>query len=420
MDARQLKARQIVADGGITRGAECYFVPSQSDKDRYRVVLDGLFPSCTCEDFELTGRPCKHMTAARLWRDAGHPPKPDFTKGVKPKPTPRAPRPTYRQDWQNYNKSQTTEKDWFLSLLADLCAGIEEPERHRPKGGRPRLPLRDVMFSAAYKVYSTVSGRRFMCDLRDAQAKGFISRAPSYNAIFAYLDDADLTPLLNELIRLSSLPLKSVETHFAVDSSGFSTSRFERWFDLKYGVTKEAAVWVKAHVMTGVLTNVITAVEILDQHANDSPQLPKLVKATATGFRIEQVSADKAYTGGPNFEAVDAVGGTLYAPFKRNATGRTGGLFEKMFHHFNLNRAEYLTHYHRRSNVESTFSMVKAKFRDHVRSKTDTAMVNEVLLKFLCHNLCCLVSAIHELGIDPVFWEGKVATAAILKFPGVG
>src|ERR1035438_4272303 len=37
----------------------------------------------------------------------------------------------------------------------------------------------------------------------------------------------------------------------------------------------------------------------------------------------------------------------------------------------------------RRSNVESMFSMVKAKFRDHVRSKTDTPMKNEVLCKFL-------------------------------------
>lgn len=49
------------------------------------------------------------------------------------------------------------------------------------------------------------------------------------------------------------------------------------------------------------------------------------------------------------------------------------------------------------------------------------ARIGPVLIKFLAHNLCCLVSAIHELGIDPVFWEGKDAsTAVILKFPGVG
>ena len=48
--------------------------------------------------------------------------------------------------------------------------------------------------------------------------------------------------------------------------------------------------------------------------------------------------------------------------------------------------------------------MVKSKFRDNVRSKTDVAMKNEVLTKFLCHNLCVLIQSQCELGIEPVFW----------------
>jgi hypothetical protein len=59
--------------------------------------------------------------------------------------------------------------------------------------------------------------------------------------------------------------------------------------------------------------------------------------------------------------------------------------------------------YHQRSNIESTFSMVKAKFGDSVRSKTDTAMGNEVLAIIVCHNVCCLISAMYELGITPEF-----------------
>jgi transposase len=62
-----------------------------------------------------------------------------------------------------------------------------------------------------------------------------------------------------------------------------------------------------------------------------------------------------------------------------------------------------MARYHKRSNVESTFSMIKAKFRDHVRSKSDTAVVNEVLCKILAHNICCVIIAVYELGIDPTF-----------------
>jgi len=39
-----------------------------------------------------------------------------------------------------------------------------------------------------------------------------------------------------------------------------------------------------------------------------------------------------------------------------------------MFHYFQFRCDEFLAHYHKRSNVESTFSMIKAKFGDHLRS----------------------------------------------------
>jgi hypothetical protein len=81
----------------------------------------------------------------------------------------------------------------------------------------------------------------------------------------------------------------------------------------------------------------------------------------------------------------------------------------KMFHLYNLNRDEYLNHYHKRSNVETTNMMIKSKFGDSIRSKTDTAMVNEALAKVLCHNLCCLVQSHYELGINATFWGEEVA-----------
>jgi len=74
-----------------------------------------------------------------------------------------------------------------------------------------------------------------------------------------------------------------------------------------------------------------------------------------------------------------------------------------MFHYFQFKRETFLAHYHQRSNIESTVMMVKTKFGDAVRSKTEVAAKNEVLAKILCHNLCCLISAIYELGLEPMF-----------------
>jgi hypothetical protein len=61
---------------------------------------------------------------------------------------------------------------------------------------------------------------------------------------------------------------------------------------------------------------------------------------------------------------------------------------------------DYLRHYHKRSNVESTFSMVKRKFGDSLWSKTDTAMVNEALAKLLAHNAVVVIHEMYELEID--------------------
>lgn len=241
-----------------------------------------------------------------------------------------------------------------------------------------------------------------MTDLREAHAKDYISKLPCYNSIFTYLEMPELTAILKALIGISCRPLKTVETCFAGDSTGFSTSRFARWFDTKWGVERKKAEWVKCHLVCGVTTNIVTAVEI--SAAGDSPTMPALVRETAQGFTVKEVSLDKAYSGTENLQAIVDVGGTPYIPFKSNTTGGIGGLFEKMFHYFNFKREEFLVHYHKRSNVESTYSMIKAKFRDHVRSKTDTAMANEVLCKVLCHNICCVIQSMYELGIEPTFY----------------
>lgn len=74
-----------------------------------------------------------------------------------------------------------------------------------------------------------------------------------------------------------------------------------------------------------------------------------------------------------------------------------------MYNYFMLNRDEFLQHYHLKSNVETTFSMIKAKFSETIKSKTKTAQANELLLKILCHNLVVLVEEAVRLGFMPKF-----------------
>src|SRR5258708_32989083 len=213
------------------------------------------------------------------------------------------------------------------------------------------------------------------------------------------------------MIEESSLPLQTIESSFAVDSSGFSTSRFVQWVQAKHHDPKllEQRDWVKVHLMCGVKTNVVTAVEITDRFAGDSQQFEGLVKTTGQNFTMAEVSADKAYLSSDNLQTVVDHNAMPYIPFKSNSvadspTNPKNALWKRMFHFYSYNQTRFMQSYHKRSNVETTFSMIKAKFGDGLRSKTKTAQINEALCKVLCHNICCLIQSIHELGIEPTFW----------------
>jgi transposase len=228
-------------------------------------------------------------------------------------------------------------------------------------------------------------------------------KAPHYNSIFNYLEKPEMTPLLTTLVEEAAAPLACIERQFAVDSTGFGTVTYRRWYDHKYGREMKEHGWVKAHAAVGTTTNVITAIRVTDSDANDSPELAPLVATTAKRFTMAETSADKAYLSHANLAAIEAVGAVPYIPFKSNSKGEGPAAWRRMWGLFMYRQPEFLAHYHARSNVESTFSAVKRKFGGSVRSKNPTAQVNEVLCKALCFNLSMLVHAMHELGVQPEF-----------------
>ena len=129
-----------------------------------------------------------------------------------------------------------------------------------------------------------------------------------------------------------------------------------------------------------------------------------LVRSTAKRFEIEEVSADKAYLSRENLEQVDRMGAVAFIPFKVNSTeGRGSAVWTRLYHYFCFERDAFAEHYHKRSLVESTFSMMQAKFGAALRSKTDVAQANEILCKVLCHNICCVIQSMYELGIEAQF-----------------
>jgi transposase len=372
-------------------------VPSQSGGGTYTVNLERCY--CSCPDFAEWGQDCKHIHAVRftVTKTVQHS---DGSETVTTLTVESVKKATYRQDWPNYNRAQVNEHGHFQAFLADLCDSLPAPAPRR--GQQPLLPS-DAAFCAIFKVYSTMSARRFMGDLAEARESGYVTRVPHFNSVLNFFDTEAATAVLQEFIERSAAPLVAVETNFAVDSTGFAGSRYARWFDEKYGKPKSEVMWVKLHAMVGTKTNVVTSCKITGKEGADAPQLPELVTKTSEQFTIKEVVGDKAYTSQENFKAVNAVGAEFYPQFKKNTTGGIGGAYQKAYHLMCLNREDYLKHYHTRSNVESSFSAMKRKFGEALRSKTELAMKNELLAKVVCYNITCVIHEMYELGIDPSF-----------------
>lgn len=393
MDERQMKGLQIAKTSKISRNEKGWVVPSQSGHGTYIVKMGEHEPTCDCQDCQTRRTKCKHIWAVEYFvkQEIDAEGNQTITKAV---------RVTYGQDWSAYNKSQIQEGGLFMKLLSDLCGDVG----NKPYVfGRPKLPMSDMVFASALKVYSTFSLRRFVSLMKSANEKGFTNTVCSYSTVSNYMRSPEMIPILLEMVKQSSLALASVENNFAVDSSGFSTCRFKRWYNFKYGKESNYRVWIKAHIMCGTKTNIVTAIKLSESVAADNKFFKELVKDTAENFEISEVSADKAYSSRENLNCVQEVGGTAFIPFRSNATGKARGsmVWSKMYHYFQFNREEFLHHYHKRSNVETVFHMIKSKFGDSLRSKDKTAQLNEVLLKILCHNICVAIQEMNELGIMP-------------------
>ena len=310
---------------------------------------------------------------------------------------------TYPQKWHEYNLSQTSEKLMFMSILDELCQYVK-CEEHRGKG-RPKLNLREVVYCMCMLIYNGKSSRRTISELHISKDKHYISRVPHFNSILNYFNNKDLREQLQYLIRLSSMPLKCIEQDFAVDSSGFTTSVFGRWFDTKYNSRADHRLWRKAHVMSGVKTNVITSIEVAKGSSSDTIMFPGLVEKTHSNFEMREVSADKAYSSRHNLQFTSEKGAIPFIPFPRGRTAKSKGypMWRQMFYYFQDHYEEFMEHYHKRSNAETVFAMMKRKLGMHLRCKNETAQDNEILCKALCHNIIVLIHEVFELGIDIEF-----------------
>lgn len=310
---------------------------------------------------------------------------------------PSLPKPTYSQNWPAYDAAKTNENIFFKKLLQELL--ILAVEEKPPVVGRKPFDTKDKIFAMCMKSYYKADLRKCQSILKELKTLHYIEKVPCFKSIDNFFNEKELSPLLDDLILITALPLASLEETGAIDATGFSTSRFDRWFDYKWGkMTGKERVWRKAHACVGCKTNIFLSVEVTEKNVADVTMFEKVVGNKPKLFEMSSFVADKAYLARRVLEFVHNLNVVPFIPFKSNtrSLSRGVGIWHKMFYEFKDRNEEFMRKYHQRSNVETCFHMLKQRFGDSLKTKSFEANVNEIKIKVLCHNLTVLIQEVYE------------------------
>ncbi|ADI74361.1 transposase IS4 family protein [Methanohalobium evestigatum Z-7303] len=405
---RKLRGLLIAKRGSIKRNHKVWTVKGDQNKE-YQVKFDKMKGfSCNCPDSEHRITCCKHVYAVEAFEDGSElPPKDELSSKLRELEEQHEEASKFTQNWSAYNTYQCTEKEALYKILDEICEFLPE---YQQGNGRPKTPPKDSTFCSVAKVYSMLSGRRFDTDVRYLHEKGYIQSHVHYNTILNCMKSSELESWLQYLIDITGLPFVNVENIFAVDSSGFSTSVTDTWYEHKYQVKKDERIWMKCHIMAGLDSKIITAAKVTQHRVNDNIPFSDLIYRTAERFNIEEISADKAYSSKSNIELIRKLGAEPFIPFKNNLTGKSRGVSEwaEEYRKFVNNKAEFSKHFGNRNKVESVFNMMKSKFGVQLKSRDEQALINEVLCKVLCHNICVLIHEVNENNVElqPMYQYG--------------
>lgn len=319
---------------------------------------------------------------------------------------------TYPQNWHIYNKACSQEKLMFLRILKDAIDYLAVEEEYKGNG-RPSAFFGDIVKSICIKSYHNYSARRTESDLKIACSMGIIDEVYKRSTIMKYMQNKKVTELLERLYKIIAQPVASIEIYAAVDATGISNMYGNTtWRRIRHTKeeNKKRREYSKLHIVSGVKTNVVCSAKITSGTTHESPYFKELLDDSAKIFNFREVVADAGYLSKDNVKAIVEIGAQPFIMGKKNVNVPRpyGGVsaWNAMLNLWKNHKMLFAQHYHRRSNVESTFGAIKRKFGDFCRCKKPESQENEILAKIVCFNAAVLSEALLSYDLECKFMDG--------------
>jgi hypothetical protein len=308
----------------------------------------------------------------------------------------------YPRDESIYNLGQENEFPLFLEwmpIVAMHVAAKHDRDRYCGVGAPHSYSLYDILVCLAIYRYFHLSSRRSIGVIKFiVWAAKLHVKVPCFKTLNNYMKDSSMKQYLDEVIEITSRPTRFIEEFFATDSTCAATLCFTMWFMLRMKRKVRKRDHITAHVTTGTKTNIVTAVDVSCKKGGDNIYFRKHVDKTVKNFKPEEWSGDSTYLTRKNCNKCEEYGIEPYFRLKDNTTTLAKGspAWKRMTTKDKKDKKEYGTHYHKRSNVESTNSGKSRKFNGFVRAKNDVAKENEEMFGWVDYNFSALARAYYQ------------------------
>ena len=314
----------------------------------------------------------------------------------------------YPRDESLYNLIQENEWFFFFRTLPELIHSVSGNSDLWLKKGRPPKKLSHMLTCLAiWQRFPNLSVRSAKGFLEFLKFYGIIDvDIPCFKTLCNYQANERIKYYLDRLIETSSKPLNAIETCFSTDMTGIRTNNFSSWFSIRTGKRVRKRDHLSSHITTGVISNIVTAVDSCVKKGMDNEIMREHVDRTAKNFKIDEWSGDSMYWAKENCNKVVEAGGKPYFKPKKSWSGKSRGCmaWKNMNLEFKENSEEAGKHYHKRSNSESTNHSKKTRIGSCVKSKLNTAKEQEDHIKWVDYNLLVLNRALYEWDIEPNFY----------------
>lgn len=186
-----------------------------------------------------------------------------------------------------------------------------------------------------------------------------------------------------------------------MDSTGYSTNKYESWFDVRTGEDNQRKEFKKSHMIVGYWYKGILGHEVTQEHWHDSPVFPPLMEKLPAG-NYDSISGDTAYCSRGNCNIASDKGMKPFFKPRKDATAKAKGSpsWHSMIRLWKDNQELFDKEYHRRSVIEAVMGAEKQRLGHTLFSKKDDLQDKEIRLKVICYNLLVLNKVKASLFLD--------------------